>query len=144
MDSILPELLMGHILPHLNTKYLSLHMTFVNKHFHFVCTRYLRNKKMSTDQEYFSWLLSFLDTINHIDIDIDEITEEIKIASGNMKHIELSENTCKYAIKYGHLHILQWAKENGCDWDPKICADAAMHEHRLHIVQWINENSNWQ
>jgi len=45
-------------------------------------------------------------------------------------------NTCKAA---GHLHILQWARENGCDWDSNTTRKAAENGH-FHILQWAHQN----
>jgi len=47
--------------------------------------------------------------------------------------------TCAYAAEGGHLHILQWARENGCPWDKYTCAEAAEGGH-FHILQWAREN----
>ena len=33
-------------------------------------------------------------------------------------------NTCDDAAQGGHLEVLKWARENGCDWDIYMC-DAA-------------------
>ena len=27
-----------------------------------------------------------------------------------------SKHTCKHAIKQGHVEVLRWARENGCEW----------------------------
>jgi hypothetical protein len=139
MDSLFSELLMNHVLPRLNTRYLAAHLAFVNKHYHSVCTKYLRGKKISTEDEYNSWLLSFLDKMEHVDIpdEIDEM-EEVVVASGNINHIELSKDTCKYAAKYGHLHVIKWALKNKCKWDDRIY-DRAVRFGHLHILQWLRE-----
>jgi len=50
-----------------------------------------------------------------------------------------NENTCATAAKYGHLHILQWARENGCPWDITTCGQAAINGH-YHILYWAFEN----
>jgi hypothetical protein len=46
---------------------------------------------------------------------------------------------CSLAAKKGHLHILQWARQNNCPWDEKTCLLAA-ESGRLDVVQWIIEN----
>jgi hypothetical protein len=43
------------------------------------------------------------------------------------------------AAQNGHLHILQWARANECDWDGETCAMAAQNGH-LHILQWAIAN----
>ena len=32
--------------------------------------------------------------------------------------------TCSRAAKGGHLEVLKWARENGCEWDSDTCANA--------------------
>ena len=46
---------------------------------------------------------------------------------------------CINAAEGGHLHILQWARQNGCPWDMNTCAEAALGGH-LAILQWAREN----
>ena len=29
-----------------------------------------------------------------------------------------NSDTCYHAANNGHLEVLKWARENGCDWDP--------------------------
>jgi hypothetical protein len=139
MDSLLPELLTAHILPRLNTRYTATHMKFVSKYYYSICTDYLHNKKISTRREYVIWLMSFLDKLEHRDISTSDVNERNIVASGNMKHIKLSDNTCLYAAAYGHLHVLKWARENGCKWDSRTCSHAAIYGH-LHVLQWAREN----
>ena len=47
--------------------------------------------------------------------------------------------TCEAAAEGGYFHILQWAREHGCDWDWMTCYAAAEGGH-LHILQWAREN----
>jgi len=43
------------------------------------------------------------------------------------------------AAEYGHLHVLVWARENGCEWGgTDTCAGAAFGGH-LHVLQWLRE-----
>lgn len=35
--------------------------------------------------------------------------------------------------------MLQWAQENGCDWDSWTCVNAAQGGH-LNVLQWAVEN----
>ena len=32
---------------------------------------------------------------------------------------------CSYAAQNGHLEILKWARENGCQWNSYTCSYAA-------------------
>ena len=52
---------------------------------------------------------------------------------------EWDEDTCKLAAKGGHLEVLQWAHENGCPWDENTCEYAAYGGH-LEVLQWAREN----
>ena len=48
-----------------------------------------------------------------------------------------------YAAMHGHLHVLKWAKENGCNWDEFTCAKAAAGGY-LEVLQWAREkNCPW-
>jgi len=47
--------------------------------------------------------------------------------------------TCGYAAKNGHLEMLQWARQNGCDWDSFTCSWAAINGH-LRVLQWARQN----
>ena len=39
--------------------------------------------------------------------------------------------------------MLQWARENGCEWDKKCCWQAAMGGH-LEVLQWLRaEGCPW-
>jgi hypothetical protein len=46
---------------------------------------------------------------------------------------------CAYAAREGHLELLKWARENGCDWDSRTCANAAEGGH-LELLKWAREN----
>ena len=39
----------------------------------------------------------------------------------------------------GHLHVIVWARENGCPWDSKTCENAALNGH-LDVLKWAREN----
>jgi len=41
--------------------------------------------------------------------------------------------------KNGHLEVLQWARQNGCEWDPWTCCWAAKNGH-LEVLQWARQN----
>ena len=47
--------------------------------------------------------------------------------------------TCAFAAENGHLHVLRWARENGCPWDENTCAFAKAYNH-VDIVRWVTEN----
>ena len=39
----------------------------------------------------------------------------------------------------GHLDVLKWARENGCEWDSWTCAYAAQNGH-FDVLKWAREN----
>ena len=39
----------------------------------------------------------------------------------------------------GHLEVLKWARENGCEWNSNTCANAALNGH-LEVLKWAREN----
>ena len=43
------------------------------------------------------------------------------------------------AARGGNLGVLQWARENGCEWDKRVCSQAAEGGH-LGVLQWAREN----
>ena len=43
--------------------------------------------------------------------------------------------TCAYAAQNGHLEVLQWARQNGCEWTSLTCTYAAENGH-LEVLQW--------
>ena len=49
-----------------------------------------------------------------------------------------------YAAREGHLEILKWAREHGCEWDSFTCANAALGGH-LETLKWARENGcEWE
>jgi hypothetical protein len=46
---------------------------------------------------------------------------------------------CRYALEFGQLEILKWARENGCPRDVKMCG-AASYEGHFEIANWAREN----
>jgi hypothetical protein len=43
--------------------------------------------------------------------------------------------TCEGASRHGHLAVLQWARERGCEWNACTTAGAAAGGH-LEILKW--------
>ena len=52
---------------------------------------------------------------------------------------EWNSNTCANAAENGHLEVLKWARENGCEWNSNTCAYAAQNGH-LEVLKWAREN----
>ena len=48
--------------------------------------------------------------------------------------------TCAYAAERGHLDVLSWAREHDCPWDATTCAFAAINGH-LDVLRWARENN---
>ena len=46
---------------------------------------------------------------------------------------------CSMIALEGHLEVLKWARENGCEWDYLTCAYAAKNGH-LEVLKWAREN----
>ena len=42
-------------------------------------------------------------------------------------------------LENGHLEVLKWARENGCEWNSWTCAYAAQNGH-LEVLKWAREN----
>lgn len=51
----------------------------------------------------------------------------------------ISAKICAAAAQGGHLEVLKWARENGCQWDKCTCANAAGGGH-LAVLVWAREN----
>src|SRR5580658_9215216 len=49
------------------------------------------------------------------------------------------EKFINIVAKLGYLNIIQWARENGCDWDSSTCSDAARGDH-LEVLKWARGN----
>ena len=45
----------------------------------------------------------------------------------------------KFKLFLAHLHVLKWARENGCEWYSCTCAYAAENGH-LEVLQWAKNN----
>ena len=45
--------------------------------------------------------------------------------------------TTRFAALKGHLHVLKWARSEGCPWDAKLC-DYAAKEHHYDILSWAS------
>ena len=78
---------------------------------------------------------------------IPATTTKMKSALESVSRLQLArENgcpwdwrTCANAAGNGHLGALQWARENECPWDEDTCNSAARNGH-LEVLQWAREN----
>ena len=48
-------------------------------------------------------------------------------------------DTCSSAASRGHLEVLKWLRENGCEWNSSTCNNAALEGH-LEVLKWAHEN----
>ena len=48
-------------------------------------------------------------------------------------------NAVHWAAAAGHLHVLEWARKNGCPWSEHTCRLAAEGGH-LDVLQWARAN----
>jgi hypothetical protein len=46
---------------------------------------------------------------------------------------------CEKAAEGGHLQVLQWAVEQGCDMDQQVCSAAALYGH-LELLKWARQH----
>ena len=46
-------------------------------------------------------------------------------------------DVCRLAAESGHLEILQYAVEDGCQWLVERCLLAAGKNKHLHVMEWI-------
>jgi len=70
------------------------------------------------------------------------------IFESNLQHIgeldpdyesQIQTGACYLAAQAGHLHILEWARNNGCEWDEDTCK-AAAHAGHWDIAKWCIDN----
>ena len=47
----------------------------------------------------------------------------------------MNAGTCMRAAIGGHLHVLQWLRREGCEWDSKTCGGASFGGY-LEILKW--------
>ena len=52
-----------------------------------------------------------------------------------------NSSTCYVAAENGHLSCLQWARQSGCDWDRNVCLSVANNKGHSHVVEWINSTA---
>jgi len=53
--------------------------------------------------------------------------------------LRLGQEDVRKAAAGGHLEVLMWAREHGCNWDEFTCAFAAEGGH-LEVSQWVREH----
>lgn len=51
----------------------------------------------------------------------------------------MKRGICYIAAQAGHLHIIQWARENGCEWNDETCKVAVESGH-WDIARWCIDN----
>ena len=47
-----------------------------------------------------------------------------------------TKNVCRYAAENGHVDVLKWAYKNGCCWSEETCAGAALSGN-LALLKWL-------
>ncbi len=57
---------------------------------------------------------------------------------GARSWLRVESRVCAMAAQKGHLHVVKWARENGCDWDENTSRLAA--QHSFAILQWVRTN----
>ncbi len=57
----------------------------------------------------------------------------------NDKNQLIDRRTCCAAARGGQLHVLKWARANGCVWDARVCACAALSGN-FEVLKWARAN----
>jgi len=52
-----------------------------------------------------------------------------------------TDGMCEGAIKNGHLHIMAWARMNGCAWNLERCVTAAIDADDTEMLDWIRDHT---
>lgn len=56
----------------------------------------------------------------------------------------IREHTCLHAAKEGHLDLLVWAIEKGCEWNPEDHLHHAVENGHFHILRWgVSQGYPW-
>ena len=53
---------------------------------------------------------------------------------------------CSYAAQGGHLEVLKWARETGCEWNSPTCSSAAKGGHfevKVGLGKWLCMGSKY-
>ncbi|QDZ22381.1 hypothetical protein HOP50_07g49200 [Chloropicon primus] len=62
-----------------------------------------------------------------------------KLRYGCCEHLQMQiwgEDTCSYAARGGHLHVIKWLMDEGCPWNNSACAYAARGGH-VETLKWM-------
>ena len=51
----------------------------------------------------------------------------------------LDDRSCTLAAMNGHLEVLKYLHEKGCEWNEYACTNAAMNGH-LEVLKYLHEN----
>ena len=63
---------------------------------------------------------------------------------GSGEQLQWDSDTCFAAAEGGHLGVLQWLRQNGCECDSDTCWAAAESGH-LGVLQWARKNGcEWE
>ena len=61
------------------------------------------------------------------------------VASGSTRAGQAGAAPLKVQEFVGSVARLEWAKDNGCPWQPRMCAQVALGG-RLEVLQWAREH----
>jgi hypothetical protein len=72
---------------------------------------------------------------------------KVAACSGSLQVLEWSRQNgcdwnarvCSAAARNGHFGVLKWARQNDCDWNAEVCDFAAKGGH-LEVLQWARQN----
>ena len=65
------------------------------------------------------------------------MTEEFELTAADAR--ANNNYAFRWAAENGHLDVLQWLREQGCDWNEGTCGGAAAGGH-LDVLRWAVEN----
>jgi hypothetical protein len=65
---------------------------------------------------------------------LEELTDTNEVLELDIE----KDDFCELCALEGHLLLLKWGRENGCDWDTFTCSNAAKRGH-FELLKWARE-----
>lgn len=132
------------------------HTASKNGHFH--CVEYLRSVGCATDiftcceaarwgrLDVVTWAMSGLNSGSAVTV-LRSAAEGghlqiVKLMYDKMQSVgsNIDSSVCSAAAAGGHIHVLEWAREQRCKWNADTARAAALHG-RLNVFMWGVEQS---
>ena len=92
-----------------------------------------------------------LETVKHVVENGHSLSRRAMGLAARKGHLEIVKYLCSIYTKYlgafvcsmaaegGHLNVLQWLRESGCNWDSET-TQCALERGNLEILKWATEN----